>query len=147
MRLRIQMAGLLLLSWSLGVGSAFSYPVEPAVQSEEPSQTAEDAGDAEDPTSSDPQTADPNAPDPTGDSFHLGGALRFNGFYKSWVGEEANRNRGGDFAFDTARVNVDGSRKGVDLSLEYRFYSGYNMLHHGYPSARTSAATPSIREP
>ena len=131
------MARLLLVSWSLGVGSAFSYPVEPVAQSEEPSQTAEDAGDAEDSTSSDPQTADPNAPDPnapdpTGDSFHLGGALRFNGFYKSWVGEEANRNRGGDFAFDTARVNVDGSRKGVDLSLEYRFYSGYNMLHHGY---------------
>ena len=129
MRLRLARAGLLLVSWSLGVGSAFSYPVEPVAQSEVPSQTAEDAGDAEDSTSSDPQTAEPNAPDPnapypnapdpTGDSFHLGGALRFNGFYKSWVGEEANRNKGGDFAFDTARGNEGGTRKGGDQQLEW----------------------------
>ena len=39
----------------------------------------------------------------------VGGALRFNYFLKSWEGEEANRERGGDFAFDTFRLNVDAS--------------------------------------
>jgi hypothetical protein len=62
--------------------------------------------------------------------LHVGGALRFNAFYKSW--DAINRDKSGDMDFDTFRINADGSFKGVDLSLEYRFYSGYHMLHHGY---------------
>ena len=64
--------------------------------------------------------------------LHVGGALRFNLFHKSWEGQEANRDKYGDFAFDTFRINADGSHAEIDLSLEYRFYAGYNMLHHGY---------------
>ena len=64
--------------------------------------------------------------------LRLGGALRFNGFHKSWAGEDANRDKFGDFDFDTFRMNVDGSYQGLDVSAEYRLYSGYNMLHHGY---------------
>ncbi len=68
----------------------------------------------------------------TSPSLHVGGALRFNYFIKSWAGEEANRKKGGDFDFDTFRLNADGSHKDISISLEYRLYSGYNMLHHGY---------------
>jgi len=75
---------------------------------------------------------DPPATDeePQKSELHVGGALRFNAFYKSW--DQDNKDLGGDFAFDTFRINVDGSSHGIDLSAEYRFYAGYNMLHHGY---------------
>ena len=63
-------------------------------------------------------------------TLHVGGALRFNAFYKSW--DKVNQDKSGDFDFDTFRVNADGSHRNVDVSLEYRFYSGYHMLHHGY---------------
>jgi hypothetical protein len=62
--------------------------------------------------------------------LHVGGALRLNAFYKSW--DQENKDLGGDLAFDTFRINVDGSYKGIGMSAEYRFYQGYNMLHHGY---------------
>ena len=76
-------------------------------------------------------TDDPDDSGATEESTLLvGGALRFNAFHKSW--DEVNRDKSGDLDFDTFRVNVDGSHRGVDVSLEYRFYSGYNMLHHGY---------------
>ena len=81
----------------------------------------EDAGEESEPTEKDDR-----------DWLHIGGALRFNAFYKSWEGEEENRDKLGDIAFDTFRINVDGSYKEIDVSAEYRFYSGYNMLHHGY---------------
>jgi hypothetical protein len=64
--------------------------------------------------------------------LHVGGALRFSYFVKSWEGQEGNRDRLGDLAFDTFRLNVDASWNGLRLSGEYRFYPGYQMLHHGY---------------
>ena len=73
--------------------------------------------------------------------LRIGGALRFNYFLKSWEGEEANRERGGDLAFDTFRINVDASKSSVDLSLEYRVYAGYHMLHHGYVGTTTEGGT------
>ncbi len=67
--------------------------------------------------------------------FHIGGALRFNYRYLNWNNEayaRVNKAQGGEFLLDTYRINVDGSFKGISMSLEYRFYAGYNMLHHGY---------------
>lgn len=64
--------------------------------------------------------------------IHVGGALRVNYFTKSWAGQEGNRQRGGDVAFDTFRLNVDGQLSNVLLSAEYRVYQGYSMLHHGW---------------
>ena len=67
--------------------------------------------------------------------FHVGGALRFNYRYMSWKDEQyakiANA-QGGEFLLDTFRFDINGSYKGLKLSTEYRFYAGYNMLHHGY---------------
>ena len=62
--------------------------------------------------------------------LRMGGALRFNAFYKSW--DEENKDKLGEFDFDTLMLNARGSYKGIDFSVQYRFYSGYNMLHHGY---------------
>lgn len=73
-------------------------------------------------------TEEPDQPDQP--EVRVGGALRFNAFYKSW--DEANKDTKGDFDFDTFRLNVDASHKDITASVEYRFYSGYHMLHHGY---------------
>ncbi len=71
-------------------------------------------------------------PPPDTTYVNFGGALRFNFFYKNWEGESDNRNKGGDIRFDTWRINVDGSVKGIDFNTEYRFYAGYHFLKHGY---------------
>lgn len=78
---------------------------------------------------------------PTPDHFRVGGALRFNYFLKSWEGQESNRQRWGDVAFDTFRVNADGRLSQMLLSAEYRFYAGYSMLHHGYVGYAFSEST------
>lgn len=66
----------------------------------------------------------------------LGGALRFNGFYKNWKGQEANQAKGGDLDFDTWRINAKAQYDHLFLSAEYRFYPGYNMLKEGYVGYR-----------
>jgi len=63
----------------------------------------------------------------------IGGALRYNFFTKSWV--DANKDKGGDFAFDTFRLNVHAEAKGIYVDAEYRFYTsafGGDYIHHGY---------------
>lgn len=62
--------------------------------------------------------------------FHIGGALRFNIFDKSWVNDHTQP----EFTWDTWRLNVDGTAAGIDLSFEYRFYPNSNIhfIHHGY---------------
>lgn len=64
--------------------------------------------------------------------LELGGALRFNLFAKTWPQAETITSGGDNVAFDTFRLNVDSYYRGLHLSAEYRFYAGYNMLHHGY---------------
>jgi hypothetical protein len=92
------------------------------------------------PDSSGTQT-DSLPPYPDTSYFDFGGALRFNAFVKDWEGEDDNRNRGGDLAFDTWMINVEGRKNKVYLSVQYRFYSGYHMLHHGYVGYPLSART------
>ncbi len=73
--------------------------------------------------------------------LHVGGALRYNLFYKDWDGQDANNDKAGDMAFDTFRLNTDAEYRGLKMSAEYRFYSGYNMLHHGYVGYKFSDNT------
>lgn len=63
-------------------------------------------------------------------NFHLGGAVRYNIYMKSWVSNKTQP----EYTWDTWRLNVDGSKNGIDFSFEYRFYptSGTNFIHHGY---------------
>ncbi|MBD3258143.1 hypothetical protein GF377_06895 [candidate division GN15 bacterium] len=69
------------------------------------------------------------------DGFKVGGALRYNYRYMDWEDEDyarVNKAQMGELLLDTYRINVDGTYGDIDLSLEYRFYAGYHMLHHGY---------------
>ncbi len=66
------------------------------------------------------------------DGFHVGGALRYNIFYKTF--DDANDDTFGEIAYDVFRLNVDGQTGDIGLSAEYRLYQGYHMLHHGYMS-------------
>ena len=65
-----------------------------------------------------------------------GGALRFNAFYKSWDGEEANQETSwvrSRLRHLDASMSTLGPIKGIDFSATVPpFTSGYNMLHHGY---------------
>jgi len=64
------------------------------------------------------------------DGFKIGGAVRFNVFSKGWVDDKTQP----EATWDTWRLNVDGSKGGIDLSFEYRFYPTFatHFIHHGY---------------
>ncbi len=64
--------------------------------------------------------------------IHIGGALRVNYSYLDW--DEGDHDRGGDFTFDTFRLNLDGELGKILLSAEYRFYPeyGFHTIHHGW---------------
>lgn len=64
------------------------------------------------------------------DGFTFGGAVRFNIFDKSWVDNKTQP----EATWDTWRLNVDGSKGGIDLSFEYRFYPTFatHFIHHGW---------------
>ncbi|MDY0189848.1 MAG: hypothetical protein RBR22_03860 [Desulfuromonas sp.] len=65
-------------------------------------------------------------------NIKIGGALRVNYGIQDW--SETSQDKGGDFAFDTFRLDVDGSIGDMILSAQYRFYPEYdfNTIHHGY---------------
>lgn len=72
-------------------------------------------------------------------SLTLGGALRSNFYYTSWADARGSlwpEARGSLWAFDTFRLNADGAYGPLFLSSEYRFYAGYQFLHHGYVGYR-----------
>ncbi len=71
-------------------------------------------------------------------TVRVGGALRGNIYVKTGKAAARGRQRGGDFAFDTFRLNVDAGYRSLFMSAEYRFYAGYSMLHHGYIGYRFS---------
>jgi hypothetical protein len=63
---------------------------------------------------------------------NVGGAIRFNVFFKSWDAPDTVLAGGDDAAFDTFRLNVESTYGNLRLSGEYRFYAGFHMLHHAY---------------
>lgn len=67
-------------------------------------------------------------------SLDISGALRFNAIYKTWKGQEASRQRGGDLSLDLFRLAVDTHHNRLSASMQYRWYDGSygNFLHHGY---------------
>lgn len=62
----------------------------------------------------------------------VGGALRFNAYYKNWKGQEDNQEKGGELDFDTFYLTADAEKNGLYLSAQYRFYRGYHFLRYGY---------------
>ncbi len=100
--------------------------------------TAAWADDDEDEAAGDETQATEEEED-SGPEIQFGGALRYNWFYKTW--DDANKDKLSDIALDTFRVEADGSYKDLVISAEYRFYSGYHMLHHGYVGWKVSDRT------
>ena len=66
------------------------------------------------------------------EGINIGGALRVQYGYKDW--DEASKDKGGDFAFDTFRLSANGEIGEMILSAEYRWYPEYDFdtIHHGW---------------
>lgn len=66
------------------------------------------------------------------EGFKFGGAIRYN--IQSTNFESTPTALNTTVSWDTWRLNVDGSMKGIDLSFEYRFYPtfGTHFIHHGW---------------
>ena len=62
--------------------------------------------------------------------INVGGAVRFN--YTVADNDDAGKDRGGDLAFDTFRLNFDGEIGGVILSAEWRWYEYMSVIHHAW---------------
>jgi hypothetical protein len=64
--------------------------------------------------------------------IHIGGALRVNYGYLDW--NQGSHDRGGDFSFDTFRLDMKGEIGKILFNAEYRFYPeyGFNTVHHGW---------------
>ncbi|MFO8153905.1 hypothetical protein [Thioalkalivibrio sp.] len=65
-------------------------------------------------------------------NLSIGGALRANYRIGDYDGTRSDFDKGGDFFLDTARINLDYASGPWLGKLEYRWYSGYNMLHTGW---------------
>ncbi|MCS3902407.1 hypothetical protein J2T55_000403 [Methylohalomonas lacus] len=63
-------------------------------------------------------------------TIRVHGALRTQFSFEDF--NAGNRDRGGDFDFDTFRINLDGAIGDVLLSGEYRFYQYMDVIHHGW---------------
>ena len=68
----------------------------------------------------------------TQEGIKFGGALRVNYNYQDW--QENDKDRYGEFDFDTFRLNLDGEIKDIIFSAEYRFYpqDDWNAPHHAW---------------
>ncbi len=62
--------------------------------------------------------------------INVGGAVRFN--YTVADDDSAGKDRGGDLAFDTFRLNFDGEINDVILSAEWRWYEYMSVIHHAW---------------
>jgi len=72
------------------------------------------------------------AEEPEEKGINIGGAFRVNYGYLDW--DEGGRDRGGDFTFDTFRLNLKGELGDILFDAEYRFYPEYDFHtpHHGW---------------
>jgi hypothetical protein len=60
----------------------------------------------------------------------LGGAIRFNYFYKNY--DTAVKAKHGQSGLDLFRINADGSYRKLLFSAEYRWYPYMQTIHHGW---------------
>ncbi|HKK60002.1 MAG TPA: hypothetical protein VJ937_11020 [Salinivirga sp.] len=66
------------------------------------------------------------------DGFKIGGAVRYNIISTDYESDPTTLSTSA--TWDTWRLNVDGTMKGLDLSFEYRFYPTFatHFMHHGW---------------
>lgn len=65
-----------------------------------------------------------------GEGIKVGGAVRVQYSVEDY--DPDNRERGGDFDFDTFRLNLDGTVGEVKLSAEWRYYQYMQVIHHAW---------------
>jgi 2-keto-4-pentenoate hydratase/2-oxohepta-3-ene-1,7-dioic acid hydratase in catechol pathway len=111
----------MLWSFTVAVGTCVARPVL---------ADTDDEPDAVEPVAvQDPDDEGHQEPE-TDDSLQLDlkFAMRVNLFHKSWViGSDRSKAE-----FDTIMLGLNASYRQGFTSWQYRFYDGYNMLHHGY---------------
>lgn len=64
------------------------------------------------------------------DGIKVGGAVRVQYSVEDY--DPDNRERGGDFDFDTFRINLDGTVGEITLSAEWRYYQYMQVIHHAW---------------
>ena len=64
------------------------------------------------------------------EGIRVGGAVRVQYSIEDYDAD--NRERGGDFDFDTFRLNLDGTVGDVTLSAEWRYYQYMQVIHHAW---------------
>lgn len=66
------------------------------------------------------------------EGIKVGGAVRVQYNLKDW--DETNKERSGDFTFDTLRLDLNGTIKDIILSAQYRFYpqDDWHAPHHAW---------------
>lgn len=74
--------------------------------------------------------SEPGGSDGLIEEIEIGGAFRFNTFWKSF--DESIKTRRGDVGLDLFRLNVKGRKKNILISAEYRWYPYMDTLHHGW---------------
>ncbi len=131
MKLPSTMFGLLLActapSWAANSSSATERidqlekeleALKQTVEMERDSDAAEERNEADD------------AAEKPADGITIGGAVRFQYSYEDY--DKDNSDRGGDFDFDTFRLDLNGTIGDVNLSVQYRWYQYMEVVHHAY---------------
>ena len=80
----------------------------------------------------DSRPVEPAASEEKKDGIKVGGAIRFGYNVQDW--QDNDKDRYGEFDFDTFRLNLDGELYDILLSAEYRFYpqDNWNAPHHAW---------------
>ncbi|MCH2107851.1 MAG: hypothetical protein MK135_00855 [Polyangiaceae bacterium] len=114
-----------------GSGSAVGAELKKSPEKPPPQKQEEDEATS---VTGEPQTSEP-APDfdpaTSKRKLGLGGALRFNYTLKTW--DTVNQSRGGEFLFDTFRLNTELRYDRLIAAAEYRLYGSFgNYLKLGW---------------
>ncbi|EPX63773.1 hypothetical protein D187_006182 [Cystobacter fuscus DSM 2262] len=71
-------------------------------------------------------------------SFEMGGVVRFNYSYKSWLAPEHPNNRVGPIIFDILALRPRAQYKNLSLKADFHFHSSYAYLRYGYLAYKAS---------
>ncbi|MFY0574615.1 hypothetical protein ACN28S_09865 [Cystobacter fuscus] len=71
-------------------------------------------------------------------SFEMGGVVRFNYAYRSWLAPEHPNNRVGNIIFDILALRPRAQYKNLSLKADFHFHSNYAYLRYGYLGYKAS---------
>lgn len=76
-------------------------------------------------------------------TLDIGGAIRANYVHGDYADQDgpSRGGDGGDMSLDTFRIDVDWEKDSWIGSAQYRWYNGYNFLHHGWVGYKLDASS------